>query len=390
MSRVIVQPATYDPVNLPVQIDMILDSLGGRDIIRPGMRVLLKPNLLAPAPPEKAILTHPLVVRAVARYALDCGATVQLSDSPAMGSIERVLKTSGIQDAIAGLPVEVRAFSASRAIEVGEPFQRIEIAEDALDADVVINLPKLKTHGQMLLTLGVKNLFGCIVGYRKPEWHLRAGIDREMFAQLLVHIYRAVRPAITLLDGILAMEGEGPGMGGTPRPLNVIMAGTDAIAVDHTVCQMLGLPSEQLLTNRFAAQMGLPDGLIEVQGDLPQVRDFCFPEMTPLVFGPRIFHGWMRKHLVQRPAPASATCKLCGECWKYCPAKAISHDRCRVTFDYDRCIRCYCCLEICPHGALHAEEPRFGKIFRRVVDRLTATPSSATAKCSMGPYSSPR
>jgi uncharacterized protein (DUF362 family)/Pyruvate/2-oxoacid:ferredoxin oxidoreductase delta subunit len=390
MPRVIVQSATYDPVNLPVQIHTILDSLGGREIIRPGSRVLIKPNLLAPAPPEKAILTHPLVVRAVAQYALDCGATVQISDSPAMGSIERVLKTSGIQEAIAGLPVEVRAFSTSRAIEVGEPFQRIEIAEAALDAEVVINLPKLKTHGQMLLTLGVKNLFGCIVGYRKPEWHLRAGVDREMFAQLLVHIYRAVRPAITLLDGILAMEGEGPGMGGTPRPLNVILASTDAVALDTTVCRMLGIPSEQLLTNKIAAQMSLAGGPIEVQGELPRVRDFRLPDMTPLVFGPRIFHGWLRKHLIQRPATVSATCKLCGECWKYCPAKAISHDRTRVHFDYDRCIRCYCCLEICPHGALHAEEPRFGTIFRRVVDRLTATPKSANDKCCTDTHAAPR
>ncbi len=374
MPKVIVQNATYDPVTIRAQIHAILDSLGGREIIRTGSRVLIKPNLLAPAPPEKAILTHPLVVRSVVEYVLDRGATVQLSDSPAMGSIERVLKTSGIQAAIDGLPVEVRAFSASRSIEVGEPFQRIEVAEDALQAEVLINLPKLKTHGQMLLTLGVKNLFGCIVGYRKPEWHLRAGVDREMFAHLLVRIYRSVRPAITLLDGILAMEGDGPGAGGTPRSLNVILASTDAIALDSVVCRMLGIPPERLLTNKIAAHMGLTDGPIQIEGELPEIQDFRFPEITPLVFGPRIFHGWLRKHLVQRPATASRMCKLCGECWKYCPAQAISHDHKRVQFDYDRCIRCYCCLEVCPHGALRAEEPRFGKVFRRVVGKLSPSP----------------
>jgi ferredoxin len=186
------------------------------------------------------------------------------------------------------------------------------------------------------------------------------------------------------------MEGEGPGMSGIPRPLNVILAGTDAVAVDYTVCRMLGIPSEQLLTNRIAAQMGLADGPIELQGELPRVSDFRFPDMAPLVFGPRIFHGWLRKHLIQRPATVSSTCKLCGECWKYCPAKAISHDRNRVYFDYDLCIRCYCCLEICPHGALHAEEPRFGKIFRQVVDRLTATPESASDKCCPSIHAAPR
>jgi len=374
MPRVIVQTATYDSVALRKHIHGILDSLGGRDIIPPGSRVLIKPNLLAPAPPEKAMLTHPLVVRGVVEYALDCGAAVQISDSPAIGSLEKVLKTSGIFDALRGLPVAYRPFSASRAIEVGEPFQRIEIAEDALNADLVINLPKLKTHSQMLLTLGVKNLFGCIVGYRKPEWHLRAGVDREMFAQLLVRIYRAVRPAITLLDGILAMEGEGPGISGTPRPLKVILAGADAVAIDMTVCRMLGIPPEQLLTNRIAREMGLTEGPIQVDGELPRVRDFRLPEMTPLVFGPRMFHGFLRKHLVQRPVPGASPCKLCGECWKYCPAQAITHDRKRVHFDYDRCIRCYCCLEVCPHAALRAEEPRFGKIFRKVVGKLSPSP----------------
>jgi uncharacterized protein (DUF362 family)/Pyruvate/2-oxoacid:ferredoxin oxidoreductase delta subunit len=374
MSRVIVQTATYDAVALRTQIHAILDSLGGRELIRPGSRVLIKPNLLAPATPDKAILTHPLVVRSVVEYVLDRGAAVQISDSPAMGSLEKVLKTGGIQDAIAALPVEVRAFSSSRSIVVGEPFQRIEIAEDALDADVVINLPKLKTHGQMILTLGVKNLFGCIVGHRKPEWHLRAGVDREMFAQLLVLIYRAVRPAITLLDGILAMEGEGPGTGGTPRALNVILASTDTVALDCTVCRMLGMPPEQLLTNRIALRLEPSAGPIQVDGELPSVQDFLFPRITPLVFGPRIFHGWLRKHLIRRPAAALSSCKLCGECWKYCPAQAISHDRQKVHFDYDSCIRCYCCLEVCPHGALQAEEPRFGGIFRKVVDRLSATP----------------
>ncbi len=122
MPRVIVQSATYDPVGLRQQIHAILDSLGGREIIPSGSRVLVKPNLLAPASPEKAMLTHPLVVRAVVEYVLDCGAAVQISDSPAMGSIEKVLKTSGIQDAINGLPVTVRAFSASRSSMSVNPF----------------------------------------------------------------------------------------------------------------------------------------------------------------------------------------------------------------------------------------------------------------------------
>ncbi len=135
---------------------------------------------------------------------------------------------------------------------MGEPFKKIEIARDALEADVLINLPKLKTHSQMLLTLGVKNLFGCIVGFGKPQWHLRAGVDREVFATLLVRIYQAIRPKLTILDGILAMEGEGPGRGGQPKELGFLLGSADAVALDVAVCRLLGLGEDVLLTNKMA------------------------------------------------------------------------------------------------------------------------------------------
>ncbi len=131
-----------------------------------------------------------------------------ISDSPAMGSFDRILKESGIREALKGLDVECREFKRSVVVDVGPPFNKIEIAEDAMNADIVLNLPKLKTHTQMLLTLGVKNFFGCIVGLRKPEWHFRTGVDREMFARLLVRIYTAIGQSVTLLDG-------SPGHGGT-------------------------------------------------------------------------------------------------------------------------------------------------------------------------------
>jgi uncharacterized protein (DUF362 family) len=317
MARVFIQRAAYELIPLRKQIFAVMDALGGRELISPRTRVLIKPNLLAPASPERAMLTHPLVVRAVVEYVLDQGASPAISDSPAMGTLDQVLKASGIKDALRGLEVEYRPFKASLPIEVGEPFGRIEIAEEALHADLLINLPKLKTHSQMLLTLGVKNLFGCIVGFRKPEWHLRAGVDREMFARLLVHIHQALRPAITIVDGILAMEGEGPGISGTPRPLGVLLAGDDAVALDVTVCKLLGMNPEQLLTNKVAREMGLVSDAIRIEGELVTVRDFKLPEMTPLVFGPRIFHGLLRKHLVQRPVADGSPCRLCGECWSY-------------------------------------------------------------------------
>ncbi len=367
MSRVFVRKATYDYSTLKHVIFEIMDSSAAGDMISKNSRVVIKPNLLAPAPPEKAIITHPLIVRAAAEYVLDRGAKPQISDSPAMGSFEKLLKESGIRKALEGLNVEYREFIESETVDTGIPFKKIEIARDAVNADVLINLPKLKTHAQMLLTLGVKNLFGCITGMKKPEWHFRAGIDRELFAGLLVKIYQAVKPTVTIIDGILAMEGQGPGKGGNPREIGVIMGSRDTVALDFAVCKMLRIDPDALLTNKISGEQGLFNGDISMDGELPQIKDFRFPEITPLVFGPKRFHGLIRRHLVQRPECKETLCRLCGECWKYCPAEAITRGKKKPRFDYEKCIRCYCCIEVCPYGSLAARETLTGKIARKAL-----------------------
>jgi uncharacterized protein (DUF362 family)/ferredoxin len=369
LARVLVRKAAYTYQTLqPLLFDLISSLDHGA--IQKNSRVLIKPNLLAPAAPDRAMTTHPLIVRAVVEYVLEQGGLPQVSDSPAIGTFDKVMRDSGIAEALQGLPVDCRPFTESVFVTVGPPFQKIEIAADAMNADVVINLPKLKTHTQMLLTLGVKNMFGCIVGMRKPEWHFRTGIDRDKFAELLVRIYVAVKPTITVLDGILAMEGQGPGKGGRPRELDIVMASDDAVALDRVVCRMLGIGEDELLTNRVATRMGLKPEKIVIEGELPAIKDMQFPEMSPLVFGPKGLHGFMRKHLVQRPVCNASLCRHCGECWRYCPAKAIEQESKGLKFDYDRCIRCYCCIEICPYGALSAQETMLGKAVRKTVKRL--------------------
>jgi uncharacterized protein (DUF362 family)/Pyruvate/2-oxoacid:ferredoxin oxidoreductase delta subunit len=365
MSLVIVKSSTYDYGEVKSRFREIADAVDQR-LIGKNSRVLIKPNLLMAASPEKAIVTHPALVRAAAEYALERGASVQISDSPSLGSFKKIIRESGIGQALEGLPVEYKEFKTSVEVEVGDPFGRLEIAEEAIHADVVINLPKLKSHSQMLLTLGVKNLFGCIVGFAKPEWHLRTGVDRESFALLLLRIYQAVKPAITVVDGILALEGRGPSRGGTPKHLGVLIGGADAVAVDMVICRMLGVDPDDLLTNRMAKKVGLFPLEIRLEGDPPAVRDFRLPEITPLIFGPPLLHGLIRRHLVQRPVSDKSLCKECGDCRRYCPASAIGHDGEKIVFDYDRCIRCYCCIEVCPHGAIRAEETMPGRIIRKV------------------------
>lgn len=377
MSKVFVRSASYDYETLKPVVFEIMDGALGEDGIKAGSLVVIKPNLLAPAPPERAVITHPLLIRAAAQYALEKGARVRVSDSPAIGSFEKILREGGITEALRGLDVECRAFGESVEVQAGEPFKKIELSGDALDADVLINLPKLKTHAQMLLTLGVKNLFGCVVGLRKPQWHLRAGTDRQMFARLLVQIYAILKPSVTIIDGIIAMEGQGPGSSGTPRHLGVILGGQNALALDRAVCRMLGVEPRALPTIRAAEEMGLSEGEPEIDGGLPRVTDFRLPVLGEVIFGPKALHGVMRAHLTRRPEADERLCLMCGECLKYCPAQAISKiapkkkkgKKDRLEFDYERCIRCYCCLEVCPHGALRAKESLAAKVVGRLMRR---------------------
>lgn len=368
MANVIFKKASYDYELLKPVISGIIGGLG-KDFIQPGTRVLIKPNLLLPADPEKAILTHPLVVKAVAEYVLERDGLVQISDSPATGSFDKILNEGAYKKTFEDIDVVFKEFKEPVKVDIGKPFGIIDIAKDAIEADLVINIAKIKTHAQMLLTLGVKNLFGCIIGFNKPEWHFRAGVDRDVFARLLVQIYEAVNPSLTIIDGILALEGDGPSKGGTPRHIGVVAGSRSALALDMAVCSLLGLERNLLPTNKAAQELGLIDEEIYISGDFQMVNDFVFPELGNLAFGPEFLHSFSRKYLLQRPHLNKSKCKTCGECWKYCPAQAIKVSKKKIFFDYDSCIRCYCCIEVCPYGALRTKKRLIGSLLRRIMDR---------------------
>jgi uncharacterized protein (DUF362 family)/Pyruvate/2-oxoacid:ferredoxin oxidoreductase delta subunit len=340
----------------------LLDRLGGKNVKR-GDIVVIKPNLLAPSRPEQAVCTHPEIIRHAAFYYYDKGARVRISDSPAVGSFRKIISSLGLPDLFKGTSVEIRPFRDSVKTDIGPPFGEIELAREALECDHLVNLPKLKTHSQMLLTLGVKNLFGCIVGMRKPQWHLRTGVNRVRFAELLYLISRRLSPSVTILDGIVGMEGDGPGKSGTPRRFGILAAGNLPLAVDIVVCMMAGLSPDDLLTNRIAMKHHAEDGEVDIVGSLPRIANLSIPSLGPVVFGPAFMHGFMRRHLTERPV-LKGKCLICGECWNHCPAGAINKGKVAIEFDYDKCIRCYCCMEVCPHGALHPHEPLGGRLLK--------------------------
>ncbi|MEJ2158168.1 MAG: DUF362 domain-containing protein [Desulfobacteraceae bacterium] len=366
MTKVFIRNAQYDTDVIRPIIHEMFDSMGP-DWIAPGMRVVVKPNMLMTATPEEAIVTHPLIVRCVAAYLLGKGAEVQVSDSPPISSFHKLIRITGYDDALKDLDVTLKPFDKCAKVDIGPPFGTIEIAEDALAADRLINLAKLKSHAMMYLTLGVKNMFGTIVGLRKPEWHMRSGVDRAMFAKLLVQIHQAVAPSFTIVDGITVLEGQGPGRSGKPREMGMLIGGAQGHAVDKTVCTLLGLDPNELLTYRTARDLDLFDGVVHVDGNLHIVDDYQFPELNSLSLGPESLNRFMRRHVIQKPVVDNDKCKLCGECWKICPAKVITHNTKGISYDYDNCIRCYCCLEVCSEGAIEAREPLLGKLRRRLI-----------------------
>lgn len=338
----------------------VLAPLGGiTRFVRPGARVLLKPNLLSARAPEKRVTTDPAMVRAVAHMVMEAGGRPFIGDSPGIEPFKRVITKTGMEEIAQELGIDLVELSRPRRVSLPDTsiFRNLEIASQALDADVVINLPKLKTHTQMLMTLGVKNLFGTIVGQRKTEWHYMTGLNREAFASLLLHIYQAVRPALTILDGIWAMEGDGPG-NGNPIRMNLVGAAEDAVALDMTVCRLLDIPLETFPLCRAARAAGIGEtspARIEVRGDpLESLRvpGFQVPELGSLRILPGIFDGFSKRYLVSKPVQDGKTCLACGECVEACPADAIELVGHRLHFDYDACIRCYCCQEICPGGAI--------------------------------------
>jgi uncharacterized protein (DUF362 family)/Pyruvate/2-oxoacid:ferredoxin oxidoreductase delta subunit len=335
-----------------------IDLIGGIDhFVKRGDRVLLKPNLLYGKAPEKAVTTHPSILRGLIPIVRDAGGIPFIGDSPSIGSLDRAAEKAGIKKVAEETRCPLLEFNSPILSEKGRGrfFKQLEIDQEVARADVVINLPKWKTHGMMLLTLGVKNLFGCIPGPRKALWHLNSGRDRKIFAQVLVDLYQTVQPSLTILDGIFGMEGNGPGSG-TPIPLGLILASEDALSVDLVVCDLLGISRKSLPTNRVALEEGIASDPIEIVGE--RVEDvripyFKFPPPSEPDWNlPGFIRRVLRRALTSKPIFEEGLCDSCDRCIGVCPPGALTRNGKELVFDYEKCIRCFCCQEVCPSGAI--------------------------------------
>jgi uncharacterized protein (DUF362 family) len=248
---------------------------------------------LRAAPAEAAVSPHPEVIRALCTRLLDLGARVRIGDSPAFGTAQGAAKACGVLAVASELGIPVVEFKRPRSVRTqGYPSLNLQLDAEVLEADAVINLCKFKGHQQLGMTLAVKNLFGCITGKRKPIWHLRLGDRGNGFGEMLVEVYRHVAPTLSICDGVVAMEGNGPSLG-TPRSLGLLMAAEDAVALDTVGAQIVGYPLEELRVYRAAQRLGLgctePEA-IEIVGDTAledvHVDDWKLPESLPIFFNP--------------------------------------------------------------------------------------------------------
>jgi uncharacterized protein (DUF362 family)/Pyruvate/2-oxoacid:ferredoxin oxidoreductase delta subunit len=354
----IVKCQDYDEDRVLSALRQGIDLIGGIQVfVKKGRRVLLKPNLLFGKSPEKAVTTHPSILRGMIQIVREAGGIPSIGDSPAVGSLTWTAERAGIKAVADKMSCPLVEFSRPVLPPKGggSTFKQVEVDQSVLEADVIINLPKFKTHGLTLLTLGVKNLFGCVPGPKKPLWHLKAGDDQKTFASILVDIYQVIRPSLTVLDGIVGMEGNGPNSG-RPIPVGLILASGDSLSLDQIVCDLLGISRESLLTNRVAFEQGMGRDPIDVLGERVEdlkIPSFQFPALSqPNWRLPGFLSKALKNALTSKPVIEEEACKSCDRCAEICPPKALARKGKDLFFDYGQCIRCLCCLEVCPEGAI--------------------------------------
>lgn len=363
---------------------LVADMGGMERFVRPGERILLKPNLLHPAPPERAICTHPAVVEAVARLVAEAGGTAVIADSPGgapqrEGVLRALYEKTGMAAAAERAGAQVCTDPSARLVSLpqGRVLRQAEVIAPAAECDGAIDLCKLKTHVLMGMTGAVKNCFGIIPGLDKVGFH-SSHSDRAKFAHAVLDLAGWLSPRLCLLDGVLALEGDGPGASGTPRQAGLLLAADSPLALDVAAAAIMGLPERSNPVLLAARQRGLaPASLDEIQlvggtWESLHIPGFRLPSNARQdlmdFLGPLAGLGRRLSHAALAAAPRidPARCAACGVCRDACPRQAISMTGPKGTARVDSraCIRCFCCHELCPHRAVELTRSWVGRFLR--------------------------
>jgi uncharacterized protein (DUF362 family)/Pyruvate/2-oxoacid:ferredoxin oxidoreductase delta subunit len=376
----VVRCAEYDAGRVETAVRRAVDLLGGMArFVQPGHKVLVKPNLVVPSEPEKAIVSHPTVVRAVVRLVQEAGGRVVIADNPTVVPVTRRGWESAYERAgLAALAAETGAalnahiVAEQRSHPRGKLVRLVDTSSFVTEADVVISVPKLKTHGLMRFTGAVKNLFGTVPGTTKFGYHVKLQTV-DLFAEMLLDLVSFVRPALTVMDAIIGMDGDGPSAG-RPFSIGAVLASPEPVALDVAALGMVAQEPASVPTVARAIQRGWTSGRVadlSLLGDdlaAMRVSGFRMPTGRGVsVEGvPDFLLSLGTRQLVASPF-VTERCIGCGLCIENCPVQTIGQMGGRARIDLTHCIRCYCCHELCPEQAIELRQPWVGRILARMM-----------------------
>lgn len=370
----IVRCADYSEETCERALREVLVPFGGLDWVRPGMRVVIKANLVSAMKPEKAATTHPALLAALTRMLRERGANVVIGDSPggtfAAPHLNAVYRVCGLSEAEAAGAELNRDFSQKEAdLPEAHTAKHITYTGYLDGADAIISFCKLKSHGMLSLSAATKNLFGAVPGIIKPEYHYRYP-DPMDFADMLIDLNEFFRPKLYLVDAVQTMEGNGP-TAGTPKYMGALLAGTNPHKIDLLCAKLIGLEAKNVPTLRAAQERGLTPASaeeLEVSGNAEEFvcKDFVTVQRgTGTDFGAqkgKLLGAAAKTVLRARPKLKRSRCMGCGVCRNTCPAHAIVIEKGKAKIDRRICIRCFCCQEFCPKGAMRVHRTWVARI----------------------------
>ena len=384
----IIKAHDYDHAQIHAGVKKGIELIGGLEkIVKPRSNVFVKINHLSPASPaERGIITHPVFVEAVLELLKTSDANITVGDD-IDSDIRDGFQVSGFRQMCQRAGFRLTNLRDAGFVETecnGHLLEKVYLSRTALDADVIVNLPKLKTHSLTVFTGGVKNMYGTIPSGLRTRFHAEY-MRSEDFSQVLTDIFSTIRPQLTVMDGIIAMEGEGPASGSLRR-LGVILISQDAVALDAVATKIIGFDPLDIYTTRYSDERRLGTGNlqnIEIVGDRIEdvtVIDFRPPASATNLFLRRV-PGFLSRLLLGqlsiKPQLIEHRCTGCFECEKTCPTAAISVSGEIVKINHSICIRCMCCHEVCRFNAITPKRPIVGSIIHCLANtwkKLMAAP----------------
>ena len=372
----VVRCKAYNVETVKPALEEALNAVNGLDFVMPGMKIIIKPNLVSFKKPDAAATTHPALLEALVEMLLSRGADVTIGDSPggphSLPLLNRVYAATGM-DRVEKLGAKLNRNMNEKTVAFpeGKVLKNFTYTEYLDEADAIIDFCKLKSHGMLGMSAAVKNLFGTIPGLKKPEVHYKFQNDAE-FADMLVDLNEYFKPRLAICDAVVGMEGNGP-TAGTPRQIGAIIASKSTYYADVVGAELIGMNIDGLPTLQAAYERGFAPASsknLRVYGDIRAltVDDFKAPPVRGLSFMRKgnVLHFISKAALEHKPTLKKRLCAGCGECARMCPAKAIEMKNKKPHINREKCIRCFCCQEFCPRAALVAHRPLAAKVLNKL------------------------